>query len=148
MTRSLLPHILIQMLSPGRLTTIAQISKRALFPLPSGYPTPPPPEPSAAEKVAVRSSLLSALVAHTHKGIFQRQLATLMLGKQEGGNMMATLEGALEAVEDGVCNLHLVVFLLDRVVLGLFPELGVDGGMDENRTSSPPESPSAGLYRL
>jgi hypothetical protein len=145
MTRSLLPHILIQMLSPGRLTTIAQISKRTLFPLPSGYPTPPLPEPSASEKVAIRSSLLSTLVAHTHKGVFQRQLATLILGWEEGGNMMSTLEGALEALEDGVCNLHLVVFLLDRVVLGLFPELGVDGGMDENRKS---ESPSTGLYRL
>ena len=64
--------------------------------------------------------------------------------------MRATLEGALDGLEDRVCNLHLVVFLLDRIVLGIWPELGVGGmegdvhnGGEENVKMPPVASPES-----
>jgi hypothetical protein len=35
-----------------------------------------------------------------------------------------TVQAALEPFADAACNAHLIVFILDLVLLALFPELG------------------------
>jgi hypothetical protein len=39
------------------------------------------------------------------------------------------LESVLDGVGDRRCNMHLVLFILDAIVLRVFPELGI-GGVD------------------
>lgn len=46
-------------------------------------------------------------------------LSPLLLGPDPA----ATLGTALDPLSDAQCNLRLAVFLLDRVLFGLFPEL-------------------------
>jgi len=45
-----------------------------------------------------------------------------------------TVDKALDGLRDQACNTHLAVFMLDAIVLRVFPELGVGGagagGMD------------------
>jgi hypothetical protein len=38
------------------------------------------------------------------------------------------MEGVLNGLGERACNAHLVLFILDAVVLRVFPELGVAGG--------------------
>ena len=37
---------------------------------------------------------------------------------------MATVDAALAPLDDAACNAHLAVFILDLVVLTIFPEMG------------------------
>ena len=37
------------------------------------------------------------------------------------------MEGAVDAFGCKECNIHLVVLVIDRIILGLWPELGVGG---------------------
>jgi hypothetical protein len=48
-------------------------------------------------------------------------------GEGDGARGRETMEGAIDAFGCRECNVHLVVLLIDRIVLGLFPELGVAG---------------------
>ncbi|KDR85209.1 hypothetical protein GALMADRAFT_53222 [Galerina marginata CBS 339.88] len=89
----LLPHMLYDFLSPAFVLNTARTAKRTLFP--NGYPGPQPPIPSPEEQAEWRAKL----VAWRGKGT------------------------ALDPLSDAQCNLHLVVFLLDRILVGLFPEL-------------------------
>lgn len=41
-----------------------------------------------------------------------------------------TIDGALDPLSTRACNAHLVVLILDRVLLTLFPEMGVGGPPD------------------
>jgi hypothetical protein len=45
-----------------------------------------------------------------------------------GPDPARTIDAALAPFDDQACNVHLVVFFLDLVLLTLFPELGVGGG--------------------
>jgi len=47
------------------------------------------------------------------------------------------LEGVLDGLGERGCNIHLVMFLLDAVVLRVFPELGVGG--DRVQSQNPEE---------
>jgi hypothetical protein len=55
------------------------------------------------------------------------------MGRVLLGPTEKTREEVLESVLDGVgdrrCNMHLVLFILDAIVLRVFPELGI-GGVD------------------
>ena len=55
------------------------------------------------------------------------------MGRVLFGPTAKTREEVLESVLDGVsdrrCNMHLVLFILDAIVLRVFPELGI-GGVD------------------
>ena len=42
---------------------------------------------------------------------------------------MATIDAALAPLDDAACNAHLAVFVLDLVLLTVFPELGVSEEM-------------------
>jgi len=56
-------------------------------------------------------------------------LGRVLLGKGRE-EREEVIGGVLDGLGDRVCNTHLVVFLLDAVVLRVFPELGVGGGGD------------------
>jgi len=38
-----------------------------------------------------------------------------------------TLEEAINPLDDAACNMHLAVFILDALLLSIFPEMGVEG---------------------
>ncbi|KAF8203159.1 PXA domain-containing protein [Pholiota molesta] len=108
----LLPHMLHQFLSPAFILNTVRLSKRTLFP--NGYPGPQPPDPTPEEQAELRARL----VAWRGKGGLAL-LTPILLGPDPS----ATLGAALDPLSDAQCNLRLAVFLLDRVLVGLFPEL-------------------------
>ncbi|KAF4605422.1 hypothetical protein EYR40_004206 [Pleurotus pulmonarius] len=110
----LLPYTLYNNLSPQFVTNIVRIAKRTLFP--NGYPAPPPPDPTPEEQATMRARLVSWKPKGSLVYMFQ-----LILGRDHP----ATLAAALDPLTNAVCNAHLVVLILDRVILALFPELGV-----------------------
>ncbi|KAF9454917.1 hypothetical protein P691DRAFT_654969 [Macrolepiota fuliginosa MF-IS2] len=108
----LLPHLLYTTLSPGFILNLVRLSKRTMFP--NGYPGPPLIEPTAEEQMALREKLVgwrgSGALSH---------LAPLLLGADPRN----TLGAAIDPLTCQPCNIHLVVILLDRILVGLFPEL-------------------------
>ncbi|KAF8167887.1 PXA domain-containing protein [Crassisporium funariophilum] len=109
----LLPHLLFNFLSPGFVLNTTRTAKRTLFP--NGYPGSPPIDPSPEEQAEMRARL----VEWRGKGGVALLLPVLL-----GPDPSKTLGSALDPLSDAQCNLHLAVFLLDRVLVGLFPELG------------------------
>ncbi|RDB28457.1 PXA domain protein 1 [Hypsizygus marmoreus] len=114
----LLPHLLTQFLSPAFILSTTRTAKRTLFP--NGYPGPTPPEPSLEEQAEVRARL----VAWRPSSALADRLLPIFLGPSP----TQTLEAALDPLSSAPCNVHLVLFLLDSVLLALFPELAVAGG--------------------
>ncbi|KAF7437035.1 hypothetical protein PC9H_003869 [Pleurotus ostreatus] len=110
----LLPYTLDNNLSPQFVTNIVRIAKRTLFP--NGYPAPAPPDPTPEEQAIIRARLVSWKPKGSLVHMFQ-----LVLGRDHP----ATLAAALDPLTNAACNAHLVVLILDRVILALFPELGV-----------------------
>jgi hypothetical protein len=109
----LLPHILLTTLSsPSFLLSTTRTLKNSLFP--NGYPGPPPPEPTPEQVSLLRTKLINNICRNNH-----RKLPRFLLGP----NCRKTVEEALDPLADEECNKRLVVFLLDRVLVGLFPEL-------------------------
>ena len=126
----LLPHLLSDFLSPALILTTIKTAKRTLFP--NGYPGPSPVDPSPEEQAELRARLLSwrgkggigmlsclfhKLTGHScsHSGL----LLPILLGPDPS----STMKAALDPLSNAQCNHHLVVFLLDRILIGLFPEL-------------------------
>jgi hypothetical protein len=114
---SLLPQLLAQKLSPSFLTSLIASAKHHLFQ--QNYrPSSPPPEE--------RASARERLVSWRPSGVLGQYAAAFFLGT-EGHERWhrKTLEGALDPFGSRECNAHLLVLLLDRIVLSLWPELGV-----------------------
>ncbi|KJA29384.1 hypothetical protein HYPSUDRAFT_196751 [Hypholoma sublateritium FD-334 SS-4] len=109
----LLPAALAAFLSPARVLNTVRAGKRAFFP--NGYPGPVPPDPTPDEQAALRARVLAL---RPPPGAFAL-LSPLLLGPDPA----ATLAAALDPLSDAHCNLRLAVFLLDRVLVGLFPKL-------------------------
>lgn len=100
-------------LSASSMISAVRLSKQTLFP--SGYPGPVPVDPTAEEQVAIREQLV--------KRIAERVPAlarTVLLGDPA----VSTLDGVVDALSDGACNRHLAVFVVDAILLGVFPEMG------------------------
>ncbi|KAF5337075.1 hypothetical protein D9611_003380 [Ephemerocybe angulata] len=108
----LLPYLLQGFLSPSFILNIARISKRTLFP--NGYPGPPPIDPSPEEQAQIRAKL----VAWRGKGPLSHLLPVIV-----GPDPSETFSAALDPLGDPQCNTRLLVFILDRVLVALFPEL-------------------------
>ncbi|PPQ67374.1 hypothetical protein CVT25_005953 [Psilocybe cyanescens] len=108
----LLPHMLHNFLSPAFILNTTRTAKRTMFP--NGYPGPQPSTPSPEEQAEWRARLVS------WKGTGG---VALLLPLLLGPDPSKTLEAALDPLSDLQCNLRLVVFLLDRILVGLFPEL-------------------------
>jgi hypothetical protein len=161
----LLPYLLHRFLSPAFILNVVRASKRTLFPVPGGYPgPPPPPDPTLEEQAAIRAQTISAIrralglppstsisasspfhktgagassaaassVTPQEKNTASSSLslptlslsaltARLLLGSDAAAD--EAIGAALDAFGERECNARLFVFLLDRVVLGLFPEL-------------------------
>ncbi|KIP11511.1 hypothetical protein PHLGIDRAFT_99802 [Phlebiopsis gigantea 11061_1 CR5-6] len=95
----LLPHLLYtHAFSPDSLLTLIQASRHALFP--GGWPAVSPPDPSPEEQAELRQELT-------------RRLLALVPGP------------TLDPLSSQECNAHLLVFVLDLVLLTLFPEMGI-----------------------
>ncbi|EKM83685.1 hypothetical protein AGABI1DRAFT_103816 [Agaricus bisporus var. burnettii JB137-S8] len=108
----LLPHLLYTYLSPAFILNIVRLSKRTLFP--NGFPAPPPPDPTPEEQAALKQRLTSW---RGSGGL--SHLTPFFLGNDTS----TTLSAAIEPLTSQPCNVHLLVILLDRVLVGLFPEL-------------------------
>lgn len=103
---------------------ILRISTNVLFP--TGYPGPPPIIPTIAEQAEIRAALihrLSTLAYIGKKRGIRSWISSLVFGPTPEVRLQ-TIEGMLEPLSDERCNTLLVIFLLDAVVLAVFPELG------------------------
>jgi len=109
----LLPYMLSSTLTFHTVTNVVRTAKRNLFP--NGYPAPAPPDPSIEEQAI----MLQRLVSLKPKGSLVH-IMPLLLGPEPS----STLAAALEPLSNAACNVHLVIFILDTVLLALFPELG------------------------
>ncbi|KXN89819.1 PXA domain protein 1 [Leucoagaricus sp. SymC.cos] len=108
----LLPHILYSMLSPGFILNLVRLNKRTMFP--NGYPGPPPIDPTPEEQVVLRRRL----VEWRGTGGLSHLLPLLF-----GADPTQTLNTAIDPLTCQPCNVHLIVILIDRILVGLFPEL-------------------------
>jgi hypothetical protein len=126
----LLPHLLSDFLSPALILTIVKTAKRTFFP--NGYPAPPPIDPSPEEQAELRAKLVAwrgkggiGMFLSFHEKSTGRSCSHsgLLLPILLGPDPSSTLSTALDPLSSAQCNHHLVVFLLDRILIGLFPEL-------------------------
>ncbi|KAI0670095.1 PXA domain-containing protein [Trametes maxima] len=114
----LLPYLLYaHALSAPALAASVRAARRALFP--EGWPAPPPVDPTPEEQAALRATLCARLGAAV-----PGPLAPLVLGPTPDARA-ATVDAALAPLDSQACNAHLVVFILDLVLLTVFPEMGV-----------------------
>ena len=114
MGRRLLCYVLYSyVLSASTILSVVRLSKRTLFP--NGYPGPPPVDPTAEEQVAIRKELVKRLAERVPA------LARIAL---LGDRAVDTLEEVVSPLSDEGCNRHLAVFLMDALLLAMFPELG------------------------
>lgn len=93
-------------LSAPSLLSVVRLSKRTLFT--HGYLGPPPADPTAEEQVVIREELVKRI---------NTQIPAL-------GVLGGTLDGVVDALSDEACNRHLAVFLVDALLLAVFPEMG------------------------
>ena len=108
----LLPHLLSSFLSPLSVLHVTRTAKNTMFP--NGYPGPPPIEPTPEEQAALRESL-----AHWKPRGPLGTLWPVFLGPDPP----VTMAQAIEPLDDAQCNTRLIIFLLDRLMSVLFPEL-------------------------
>ncbi|KAK0198640.1 PXA domain-containing protein [Armillaria mellea] len=112
----LFPYLLDSILSPALLLNIVRIGKRTLFP--NGYPTPPPVDPTPEEQ----AEIYAKLIAWRGRGALSHLIPILL-----GSDPSVTLKSAIDPLTSTSCNVHLVMMILDRIIIALFPELGGAG---------------------
>ncbi|KAG8220111.1 hypothetical protein J3R82DRAFT_1131 [Butyriboletus roseoflavus] len=100
-------------LSASSMISVVRVSKQTLFP--NGYPGPVPVDPTAEEQVAIREQLVQRIAERV-----PALARTVLLGDPA----VNTLYGVVDALNDGACNRHLAVFVVDAVLLSVFPEMG------------------------
>ncbi|KAI0757203.1 PXA domain-containing protein [Daedaleopsis nitida] len=113
----LLPYLLYtHLFSPAMLANIVRSARRALFP--EGWPAPPPVDPTPEEQVEMRDAVRRRLVERVPGAIAP------LLGPTPVARA-ATIDAALAPLDNAACNAHLAIFILDLVLLTVFPEMGV-----------------------
>lgn len=100
-------------LSASSMLSVVRLSKQTLFP--NGYPGPAPVDPTEEEQVAIREQVVKR-IAERVPGLARTGLL--------GEGAVSTVDGVVDALSDGACNVHLAVFLVDAVLLSVFPEMG------------------------
>jgi len=105
----LMPHLLMTSLSSTFMLNLTRAAKRTLFP--NGYPGPPMEEPTLDEQAAIRAKL----IAMRPSGALAYIMPIIL-----GSDPAATIDSAIDPLNDSVCNLHLAVIILDRILVGLF----------------------------
>lgn len=129
----LLPHLLYtHAFSADALLVILRSTRDAMFP--GGWPSQPPPDPTPEEQVELRKQLTRRLLALVPGPCLP------VLGQTQAARLQA-IDAILDPLSSQQCNTHLIVFILDLVLLTLFPEMGVapvsavpDAGFDGRRT--------------
>ncbi|KAL5534310.1 hypothetical protein ACEPAG_772 [Sanghuangporus baumii] len=110
-----------------RLITIVKLSKQTLFP--NGYPGPPLVIPTPEEQAVIKEQLIREIETGAPP-----LLSSVALGP--GSSKHESIAEALEPLSSNACNVHLVLFLLDLIVLTLFPEFGVEGSAEDTAVLS------------
>lgn len=125
-------------LCPSRILQIVRLSTAVLFP--NGNLGPSPIIPTEAEQVEIRATLLRRLAAITSgsSSATSNQLDdTLDSSRNPQAILCRSLLGptaktqrevlaqAVDGLGDKHCNMHLILFILDAIVLRMFPEIGV-----------------------
>ncbi|KAL5519016.1 hypothetical protein ACEPAH_699 [Sanghuangporus vaninii] len=105
-----------------QLITIVKLTKQTLFP--NGYPGPPLVLPTPEEQVVIKERLIREI-----ETCAPPLLSGLALGP--GSSKHESIAEALEPLSSTACNVHLVLFLLDLIVLTLFPEFGAAGSAED-----------------
>ncbi|KAF9779774.1 PXA domain-containing protein [Thelephora terrestris] len=143
----LLPYLLYKnVLSPGRLVEICQIAKKNVFP--NGYLAPPPIDPTPEEQVVIRERLAARI-----QEVMPRLLSPLVLGAHISAKEQ-TIDDILDPLSSAACNIHLLMFILDSVLMTLIPEMGTT--TDASMIDGPPSAvtalsriqPDAGAQRV
>ncbi|KAI0762793.1 PXA domain-containing protein [Fomes fomentarius] len=113
----LLPYLLYtHLFSPTMLANIVRSARRALFP--EGWPAPPPVDPTPEEQIEMRETVRRRLLERVPG------MVTPLLGPTLAARA-ATIDAALAPLDNAACNAHLAIFILDLVLLTVFPEMGV-----------------------
>jgi len=120
-----------------RVLMVVKLSKQTLFP--NGYPGPPPTIPSPEEQALLKEELIQQLKQMTSReqsiqikaygnlavssytSSFSAFISVLMLGPMTKDRQ--TIQASLAPLSSDACNAHLLLFLLDLIVVSLFPEL-------------------------
>ncbi|KAI0085647.1 PXA domain-containing protein [Irpex rosettiformis] len=128
----LLPYLLYtNLFSPSFLITLLQTSREALFP--GGWPSVPPPDPTPEEQVEIRKKFANRLLALVPIPL------QLVFGITPEARLETVDKGILDPLSSTECNTHLLIFILDLIVLTLFPEMGVQGVVSAETATSDPE---------
>ncbi|KAI0639208.1 PXA domain-containing protein [Trametes polyzona] len=113
----LLPYLLYaHALGAPALASAVRAARRALFP--EGWPAPAPEDPGPEEQAEMRARLGRRLVQAVPGPL------AMALGPTPAARA-ATVDAALAPLDSQACNAHLMVFILDLVLLTVFPEMGV-----------------------
>ncbi|RPD63142.1 hypothetical protein L227DRAFT_543939 [Lentinus tigrinus ALCF2SS1-6] len=113
----LLPYLLYtHLFSPAMLANIVRTARRTLFP--EGWPAPPPVDPTPEEQAEMREAVRRRLAERVPGAVAP------LLGPTPAARA-ATIDAAIAPLDNAACNAHLVMFILDLVVLTVFPEMGV-----------------------
>lgn len=119
-----------------RVLMVVKLSKQTLFP--NGYPGPPPTIPSPEEQALLKEELLRQLeqmtsrehnsdkalgnlVVSSYTSSFSAFISALLLGPMP--KKRPIIQASLAPLSSDACNAHLLLFLLDLIVVSLFPEL-------------------------
>ncbi|KAG1757932.1 PXA domain-containing protein [Suillus lakei] len=115
----LLTHILYtQILCTSSILFVLRLSKHTLFP--NGYPGPPPIDPTPEEQIIIHQQLLRRL---------REQVPAFLAPVLLGPSPERTVEEIVSPLNDAACNMHLAVFIMDALLLSIFPEMGVEGSV-------------------
>ncbi|KAH8100563.1 PXA domain-containing protein [Cristinia sonorae] len=113
----LLPYLLYtRVFSSNMLCVMVKSARKALFP--EGWPAPPPVDPTPEEQIELRKKLERRLQT------FIPGPLTHLLGPTPAA-VSYTISSMLDPLSSQACNAHLFVFVLDLVLVTVFPEMGV-----------------------
>ncbi|KAG2370207.1 PXA domain-containing protein [Suillus spraguei] len=117
MDRLLTYLLYTRILCASSLIFVLRLSKRTLFP--SGYPGPPVIDPTPEEQIIIHQQLLRRL---------REQVPAFLVPVILGSSPEHTVKEIISPLGDAACNAHLAVFMMDALLLSIFPEMGVEGG--------------------
>ncbi|KAG1874267.1 PXA domain-containing protein [Suillus tomentosus] len=113
----LLTHLLYtRILCASSILFVLRLSKHTLFP--NGYPGPPPIDPTPEEQIIIHQQLVRRL---------REQVPAFLAPVLLGSSPERTVEEMIRPLGDAACNAHLAVFIMDALLLSIFPEMGVEG---------------------
>lgn len=142
---SMIPYLFYEQMHPSIFTKIVVQSKKVLFP--NGYPGPPPVDPTPEEQVILREQLEKRIFNlvpcpfyHTvwlfHCVLTPKiaAMAPIMFGPNLKVQQQ-TVKGILDPLNSSKCNVHLLLFIFDAILVTIFPELALSAARDGSEPS-------------